>query len=148
MPNYQCVRRDRDCHGGDVSMYVRQLKWKSQSISTLCNGTSCAFTTKEKADVLSLFKQCFTEPLSFVDMDMFGATTQHPEEFLCTVDEVSHLLETAKATCPYGIPARILKILAPTIALSVNELFNLSLQSGLFPITWKCSTIVPIPIVK
>ena len=71
---------------------VRLLKPQSQSIPTLCNGTSCAFTSQEKADILSsFFKQCFNysiEPLSFADMDTFITMTECPQEFLCTVDEV------------------------------------------------------------
>ena len=120
---------------------VCQLKPKSQSIPTLCNGTSCAFTSQEKADILSsFFKQCFNyfiEPLSFSDMDTFSTMTECPQEFLCTVDEVRYLLETldaTKSTGPGEIPARILKIVAPNIAPSVTKLFNLSISSGLFPI--------------
>ena len=131
---------------------VRQLKPKSQSIPTLCNGTTYGFTSQEKANTLSsFFMQCFnysTEPLSFADMDTLGATIDCPEEFLCTVDEVRHLLEaldTKKSTGPDEIPAKILKIVASNIAPSVTKLFNLSIGSGLFPISWKSSNIVAIP---
>ena len=71
-----------------------------------------------------------------------------PEEFLCTVDEVRHLLETldaTKSTGPDKIPARVLKSVAPNIAPSVTKLFNLSIKTGLFPISWKSSHIVAIP---
>ena len=99
----------------------------------------------------SFFKQCFNysiEPLSFADMDTFSTMTQCPQEFLCTVDEVRYLLETldaTKSTGPDEIPARILKIVAPNIVPSVTKLFNLSISSGLFPISWKSSNIVAIP---
>ena len=74
-------------------------------------------------------------------------SVEYPEEFLCTVDEVRHLLETLDATKSTGldkIPARVLKSVAPNIAPSVTK-FNLSIKTGLFPILWKSSHIVAIP---
>ena len=132
---------------------VRELKPKSLSIPTLCNGTTYAFTSQEKANTLSsFFMQCFnysTEPLSFADMDIYIVCNNRlPRAVFCTVDEVRHLLEaldTKKSTGPDEIPAKILKIVASNIAPSVTKLFNLSIGSGLFPISWKSSNIVAIP---
>ena len=42
----------------------------------------------------------------------------------------------------------MLKGSAKSIAPSVTNLFNLSLKSGLFPILWKTSHVVPIPKAK
>ena len=83
------------------------------------------------------------QPLSFADLDTFGCCTDMgPDDFLCTVDEVQHLIETldiAKSTSSDGIAAKMLKSVAQSIAPSVTELMNPSIQSGCFPVTWKLS---------
>ena len=61
--------------------------------------------------------------------------------------EVSHMLkslDTAKATGPDGIPAKLLKETADVIAPSLCTLFNKSISSGSLPDEWKTANIVPI----
>ena len=75
-------------------------------------------------------------------------TAECPEEMLCTVEQVQHLLEsldTTKATGPDGVSATMLKHTASFIAPSVTKLFNLSISSGQVPANWKESSIVPVP---
>ena len=51
----------------------------------------------------------------------------------------------ANITCgPDLITARMLKLLANFISLSLTELFNQSLSTGIVPTEWKCSNIAPI----
>ena len=116
---------------------VKQLSQNSRSIPTLnCGNGNYAQSSLEKATALSsFFDQCFTQPLSFSDLDTFGTGLDCPEEFLCSEDEVYHLL----VSLDIKIPARVLKLVAPSIAASVTELF------GCFPLLWKTSNIVAIP---
>ena len=132
---------------------VHLLTSSSASVPTLVHDTGAAFTSQEKADTLSeFFAKCFNamvSPLSFADLDTFGRSVQHcPEDFLCTVEEIEHLLESldvSKSTGPDGISARMLKAVVHSIAPSVTRLVNQSLESGCFPVLWKMSNIVPIP---
>ena len=52
-----------------------------------------------------------------------------------------------KASGPDQISGRIymLKFTAASIAAPVTKLFNQSISTGCFPVTWKQSNIVPIP---
>ena len=54
-------------------------------------------------------------------------------------------LPTKTASGPDGISSYILKSTASSIASPFSHIFNLSISSGLFPLTWKSSHIVPIP---
>ena len=67
-------------------------------------------------------------------------------DLLCIEDVILHLianLETAKATVPDNILARMLNKTASKIACS---LFNLSLTSDNVPIAWKTiARVVPVP---
>ena len=42
----------------------------------------------------------------------------------------------------------MLKATASSIAPSVTKLFNLSIQSGCFPVLWKMSIVVPVPKLR
>ena len=110
-----------------------------QSIPALrCRNGILAQSCSDKATVLSsFFKECFNysiEPLSFSDLDIFGSGQTHhdcPEEFLCTEDQVQYMLdslEVTKSTGPDNIPARVLKLVASSIAPSVTVLFNTSIK--------------------
>lgn len=66
---------------------------------------------------------------------------------LVTEQEVLSLLEALdvkKATGPDGLSPYILKVVAPTIARSLAMIFNASLQSGVFPDSYKLANITPI----
>ena len=55
-------------------------------------------------------------------------------------------LPTKTASGPDSISSFILKSTASSIASpALSHIFNLSISSGLFPLTWKSSHIVPIP---
>ena len=54
-------------------------------------------------------------------------------------------LDPTKATGRDGISAKMLKNTAYSIAPSLTKLFNLSLTTGILPLAWKKSSVVPIP---
>ena len=99
------------------------------------------------------FSTCFNRtvpPLSPSDQDGEPVTMQStsPDDQLCTVSEVvSYIksLDTNKASGPDLISARMLKCTADSIAPSLTKLFNISINLGRFPESWKTSSVVPIP---
>ena len=54
-------------------------------------------------------------------------------------------LNTKKATGPDGIPAIVLKMCAVELTPILRELFQYSLEKGIFPENWKSALIQPIP---
>ena len=54
-------------------------------------------------------------------------------------------LDAGKATGPDRISARLLRMVAPSIAQSITSLFNASLTTGQFPSEWKEANITPVP---
>ena len=54
-------------------------------------------------------------------------------------------INVCKASGPDQVSGRMLKFTAASIAAPVTKLFNQSLSTGCFPVTWKRSNIVPIP---
>ena len=85
---------------------------------------------------------------SSCELDELDPPRGCPEEFLCTVEEVQWLLnrlDTTKSNGPDGISAKMLKAVAPSIALSIMKIFNLSLESACFPTMWKMANVVLVP---
>jgi hypothetical protein len=70
--------------------------------------------------------------------------TVHPHEVCSKLLK----LQTNKAMGPDSIPSQILKEFAYELAEPVASIFNTSLSSGLVPVLWKDSSIIPIPKVK
>ena len=71
-----------------------------------------------------------------------------PEDILCNEDSVLDQLtslDVTKATGCDGISARMLKSTAVSIALSLTELYNMSMSTGFYPSDGKVARIVPVP---
>ena len=89
-------------------------------------------TDREKAEVLNIhFTKYSVPPL---DPDLCRHFTcsadEFPDDFLCSVEEVEHLLASAhpyKASGADLLSAKMLKTTATSIALAITSLFNLSL---------------------
>ena len=67
---------------------------------------------------------------------------------LCLEDEVIEVLlslNTSKASGPDGISDTMLKSTTHCIASGLTKLLNKSISSGRLPISWKMSSVVPIP---
>ena len=80
----------------------------------------------------------YLEPSNFESID----------DLLCTEDEVYEMiasLDTSKANGSDGISASMLKGTAHSITPVLTRLFNMSIESGIFPDKWKLSSVVPIP---
>ena len=124
---------------------------KSQStIPTLSHNGQKANNDLDKANMLNtFFADCFNiklPPLSASRMD--NSSHECPESLLCTEQEVLMMLkaiDTSKASGPDKISGRMLKETAESIATPIAMIFNMSIQTGVFPHSWKLSSIVPIP---
>ena len=113
-------------------------------------GQECV-TNQEKADCLAQFfaSKCSLED-DFVD-DSFPVVHGQTSQRLCnvrfrpsTVERTLKQLDTSKATGPDGIPARVLKNAATSLALPLSRLFNQCFASGCQPASWKVAWVVPI----
>ena len=60
------------------------------------------------------------------------------------VQDILVTLKPAKAPGPDGISPHVLKLTAKTISKPLTNLFNVSLQHGIFPDTWKQANVIPI----
>ena len=87
------------------------------------------------------------ESLSLLIVCAPGAPTEHETTLFCTDDSVFDLLaslDTSKSSGPGNISALMLKRTAASIAPSITQLFNQSLQLGKIPSDWNVSHVVPI----
>ena len=127
---------------------VKCLNKNKQTIPTLSQGNTVAYTDSEKANLLnSFFGSCFNTSHPPIELKS-PPSGIYPDELLCTESEVYDLLaslDVSKASGHDGISARMLKHTACSIAPSLTKLFNLSLQSATIPSTWKKSLVVLIP---
>ena len=60
------------------------------------------------------------------------------------VQDILITLKPSKAPGPDGISPHVLKLTAKTISKPLTNLFNLSLQRGIFPDIWKQANVIPI----
>ena len=131
----------------NTSAILENGSFDSHSVPTLIHDTGKTVSSKEKVEVLSeVFGKCFTSsvsPLGLADLDTFGNTAQQcPNELLCTVEQVEHLLgslDVTKSPGPDGISAKMLKYVAQSIAPSVTRLVNQSNLTGVLCFV-KCPT--------
>lgn len=122
-----------------------------KSIPDLLDGTSLKTDSWDKA---MLFNKFFSEQCSLPDgsdadpLPTFSPVTESSlSSITTTAEEVRKLLRNlnvSKASGPDGISNRILRGCADTLCYPLSRLFNLSLQTGVFPHCWKLSNIVPI----
>ena len=104
---------------------------------------------KEKANILNNF---FTEQTLLDDskatLPQTGKNTTYKlDSIIFTPEEVRDTLKSlpiGKAAGPDLINNRLLKELAQPLALSLSDLFNLSLSSGSVPNIWKEANVSPI----
>ena len=135
---------------------AKLLNKNSSSIPSLVKNGYTATTDSDKATMLNgFFSESFNtaqpplsinqeEPLSYLEPSNFESI----DDLLCTEDEVYEMiasLDTSKANGSDGICARMLKGTAHSITPVLTRLFNMSIESGIFPDKWKLSSVVPIP---
>ena len=126
---------------------INKIKPRSNISSSLTDGSILASTNSDKANLLNkYFSTCFND-------SKVPCTYNSPEpidtfDFNITTDQVRILLselDQSSSTGPDGISSWLLKSFAATIAPSLSSLFNLSIDQGIVPSSWKLSNVVPIP---
>jgi hypothetical protein len=105
------------------------------------------------SDKANLFNEYFTGiqciesvPPALEDQQVDPAGP-HLDTIIATEQDVTDLLsilDVNKAYGPDDISPKVLKEGVPAIVKSITKLFNLSLQIGIFPTSWKLANVVPI----
>jgi hypothetical protein len=129
---------------------IVKAKTKNRSLpETMRNGISESSTAIDKANMLNnYFQSVFTQPCPNDELPNIETTVNPSLSLLqLSVAEVRLTLENLnpnKAYGPDGLPTRILKECAATLAPSLTILFNRSLCVGEVPDQWKLANVVPI----
>ena len=130
--------------------FVKSLRRSSSSIPPLCSNGLCYQSDSDKANCLnSFFISCLNK--SALPLNPIPPSTPsfpYPSSFLCSesviISLISHL-PSKTASGPDGISSWMLKSTSSFIASPLYHIFNLSISSGLVPLDWKSSFVVPIP---
>jgi hypothetical protein len=134
-----------------VAGYIKYRLKTSQEVPTLIDTSSGqhAFSDSEKADLLA---DCFTENFS-VPSTVKSPPPIYPcnRKKQCIVDfSPVNLFKYLKALpnklsySPEGINQHVMKNCAAPISLPLSLIFTESYNSGILPVEWKLSTIVPV----
>ena len=131
--------------------FVKSLRRSSSSIPPLCSNGLCFQSDADKANCLnSFFISCLNK--SALPLNPIPPSTPSfpcPSSFLCSesviISLISHL-PSKTASGPDGISSWMLKSTSSSIASPLCHIFNLSISSGLVPLDWKSSFVVPIPM--
>jgi len=125
---------------------VKKLSTSSPSIPTLTLDGSVASSESEKATMLNqFFSSCLNRsvpPLDISDTNRLQVDSdQCPPELLCSEEEITELLQTldtSKASGLADVSTRMLRDCVCHCSLPYT------VQNGVIPDEWKCSSIVPI----
>ena len=127
---------------------VKSLRCDQLGVSPLKEGSTLHSDPKLKADILNRqFTSVFTAEGNAALPVLRDSTTPAIESIQVSCNGVAKLLRNLKihkATGPDGIPARLLKETASELAPAVTLLFQVSLDRGKVPSSWKEALIVPI----
>ena len=132
---------------------VKRLTNNHSTIPTLIhNDVQISDDVSKEAEVLNNeFYNNFnhSKHLSAVVKSRFTTDPDNcPTNFLCTDHMVHELivnLDIRKSSGTDDVSARMLKATADITTPTLTRLFNMSIQTGLFPDCWKTAQIVPIP---
>lgn len=133
--------------------YVNDQRKESGLPSTMSNGLIDADSTTSIADMFrSQFSNVFTNEQLGPD-DVVTATQNVPHfpavglQFAITNDAVVSAGKEMKSSTgcgPDGIPSLVIKRCINSLAAPLTTVFNLSLESGVFPYCWKQSYVIPV----
>ena len=129
--------------------FVKSLRKSPSTVPPLFSNGSLLTSDSDKSHCLnSFFASCFNSSANPLNPIPPFSCPPLDHTFLCTEDTVLKLimsLPTKTASGPDSISSFMLKSSAHSISLPLSILFNLSISSGLVPLDWKISSIVPIP---
>ena len=132
-----------------LNRQLLEKKAKISSIPPLKDGEKWLHDAKEKAN---LFAKTFSEksslPDEVIDTPFFGKAENELDEFICLRSrhtlKLLKSLDESKATGPDRIPAKILKKIAPWIAVPFTGVCRRLLSEGCWPQLWKMHNICPL----
>lgn len=113
-------------------------------------GSSSATSDEEKAEMLNQYfasvavaddPAMFIPPLAPSSLASSLVSVQVSQSTVC---KGIAKLKRGKSAGADGISNEVIKALAPSIALPLSLIFNLSYDTGKFPTTWKIGKVVPI----
>ena len=122
----------------------------SSNVPPLKSGNAYTKSEKEKAETLNSF---FTSQSNLTDdnntVPHLPQQTHYPplNDIIITPEEVECILsnlQTGKANGPDNINNYVLKRCSQELSLPLSNLFNQSLQTGIFPVIWKEANVTPI----
>ena len=67
--------------------------------------------------------------------------------YLATKEEICNIISSLnpnKSTGPFSIPLKILKLLKKDISFQLNDIFYLSVATGVFPTNLKAAEVIPV----
>ena len=108
-------------------------------IINIFNNFFSAIAAKTKSKI-KFSKKIFSNFLKTKNLDTFVIYPATKEE-ICNI--ISSL-NPNKSTGPFSIPLKILKLLKKDISSKLNDIFNLSVATGVFPTSLKTSKVIPV----
>lgn len=135
-----------------------KLFWPFVDVKRKCSGYPQMMslndvTASNAEDICELFADFFQSVYKKYSDNAFevscGPLTTHHQNVIgiphISENDVSLGISKMKSGCGFdNIPAKILKDLNSSLSLPLSLIFNASLKSGVFPLMWKKSIIIPI----
>ena len=123
---------------------INKIKPRSNTSSSLTDGSILASTNSDKANLLNkFFSTCFND--SKVPCTYNRSESIDTSDFNISTDQMRILLselDPSSSTGPDGISSWFLKSFAASIAPSLSSLFNLSIDQSIVPFRLKLSNVV------
>lgn len=131
--------------------YVNSRKSSSSLPQTMKYGDLVSSDRKSICELFSNYFSSVFEQTSSSLVTNFIKPVHEPNRFINAM-KISHndiinkiaRLDPNKGAGPDGIPALLIKKCAKTLSIPLGIIFNISLQSGVFPSEWKTAHVVPI----
>ena len=82
-------------------------------------------------------------PLDYLNNPLCHSFYIYPTSEREIVEEISKL-KSGKATGPFSIPVKVIKIIKTVIAKPLETLFNISFSTGIVPNSFKLANVIPI----
>uniref|UniRef100_A0A1I8BRZ4 Reverse transcriptase domain-containing protein n=1 Tax=Meloidogyne hapla TaxID=6305 RepID=A0A1I8BRZ4_MELHA len=133
-----------------IFKHIKKLSQTNQNIITITYKNKYLHNDTDKCNAFAEhFSKCFNN--NSYNVPPFNGPINHNQPVIEDIDfDVVSILEILKrlpnkeSTSPDGLSYRFLKNCHMSLALTITELFRLSLDSGELPKIWKESIVIPI----
>nr|CAD2191684.1 unnamed protein product [Meloidogyne enterolobii]CAD2207719.1 unnamed protein product [Meloidogyne enterolobii] len=139
------ITKNRD----SIHKYLKKFKYTNNEIPVLYYNNSYITKSIDKSEI---FADIFLENFSNTNMQYSHNNNENNQIPIIEdvdfdiIDIISFIkkLPNRNGTSPDNINYKILKIVLPSIAPFLSEIFRISLDSGILPDIWKESIIIPL----